>query len=91
MPFLDKTGLSHLWTHITALVNEKNTNAKSYTDTQITNHTQAASSVSAGTFAGAVVAPRSSQTYSTYMLRNSRLASSDTNPSYNGEICWTYE
>lgn len=55
------------------------------------SHTQAASTITAGTFAGAVVAPRNSQTYSTYMLRNSRLASSDTNPSYNGEICWTYE
>ena len=53
-------------------------------------HTQAASSITAGTFAGAVVAPRSAQTYSSYMLRNSRLASSNTNPSYNGEICWTY-
>lgn len=55
------------------------------------SHNQAASTITAGTFAGAVVAPRSSQTYSSYMLRNSRLASSDTNPSYNGEICWTYE
>lgn len=54
------------------------------------SHTQAASTITAGTFAGAVVAPRSSQTYSSYMLRNSRLATSDTNPSYNGEICWTY-
>lgn len=55
------------------------------------SHNQAASTITAGTFAGAVVAPRSSQTYSSYMLRNSRLASSETDPSYNGEICWTYE
>lgn len=54
------------------------------------SHNQSASTITSGTFAGAVTAPRSSQTYSTYMLRNSRLASSNTNPSYNGEICWTY-
>jgi hypothetical protein len=53
-------------------------------------HNQSASTITSGTFAGTVTAPRSSQAYSAYMLRNSRLASSNTNPSYNGEICWTY-
>lgn len=55
------------------------------------NHTQTASTITAGTFAGAVVAQRNSQTYSSYLLRNSTLTTSATNPSYNGEICWTYE
>lgn len=50
----------------------------------------AASKISAGTFAGRVVANSSGQSYSTYCLRNTRLASSDTNPTTNGQICWTY-
>ena len=55
------------------------------------SHNQAASTITAGTFAGQVVANSSGQTYSTYCLRNTRLASSDTNPTVNGQICWTYE
>jgi hypothetical protein len=54
------------------------------------SHTQSASTITAGTFAGAVVAQTSSQTPATSLLRNSKLVTSDTNPSYNGEICWTY-
>lgn len=54
------------------------------------SHNQAASTITAGTFAGQVVANSSGETYSTYCLRNQRLASSDTNPTVNGEICWTY-
>ena len=54
------------------------------------SHTQAASTISAGTFAGQVVAKSSAQTFSTSLLRNSKLVSTDTNPSYNGEICWVY-
>ena len=55
------------------------------------SHNQAASTVTAGTFAGQVVAKSSAQTYSTYLLRNTRLAASDTTPTVNGQICWTYE
>jgi hypothetical protein len=55
------------------------------------SHTQAASTITAGTFAGAVVAQTSSQTPGTSLLRNSKLVTTETNPSYNGEICWTYE
>lgn len=54
-------------------------------------HNQAASTVTAGTFAGQVVANSSGQTYSTSLLRNSKLVSAETNPTVNGEICWTYE
>lgn len=55
------------------------------------SHNQAASTIQAGTFAGQVVASTSGETYSTYCLRNQRLASSDTTPTNNGEICWTYK
>lgn len=58
---------------------------------KIANHTQAASTITAGTFAGAVVAQTTSQTPATSLLRNSKLVTADTNPSNNGEICWTYE
>ena len=60
-------------------------------DKAASSHNQAASTITAGTFAGQVVANSSGQTYSTYCLRNTRLASSDTNPTVNGQICWTYE
>lgn len=54
------------------------------------SHNQAASTITAGTFAGAVVANSSGQTYSTSLLRNSKLVSAETNPTVNGEINWTY-
>lgn len=55
------------------------------------NHTQAASTITAGTFAGQVAANASGQAAGTMLLRNSKLVSSETSPTVNGEICWTYE
>lgn len=55
------------------------------------SHNQAASTITAGTFAGQVVANSSGQTPGTSLLRNSKLVSAETNPTVNGEICWTYE
>lgn len=52
------------------------------------SHTQAASTITAGTFPGAVAA--GSQAAGTSLLRNSKLVSADTDPSVNGEINWTY-
>lgn len=43
-----------------------------------------------GTFTGTIKAGNSYQSYSTSLLRNSKLVSSDTTPSVNGEINWTY-
>lgn len=42
-----------------------------------------------GTMTGALIA--GTQTASTSLLRNSKLVSAETNPTVNGEICWTYE
>lgn len=58
-----------------------------------TAKTQAAAAMpkTGGTFTGTVKAGGASyETYSTYLLRNTRLASADTTPTVNGEICWTY-
>lgn len=55
------------------------------------SHNQAASTITAGTFAGGVIANGSGQSPGTSLLRNSKLVTSDTTPSHNGEICWTYE
>lgn len=55
------------------------------------SHTQAASTITAGTFAGQVVANSSAQTPANSLLRNSKLVSTDTAPTVNGEICWKYE
>jgi len=52
--------------------------------------TYAASEIGAGTLAGEVVASTSSQAPDTALLRNSKLVSTDTNPTVNGEIYWTY-
>lgn len=56
----------------------------------LASHNQAASTITAGTFAGQVVAASDAQTPGTSLLRNSKLVSADTNPSNNGEINWTY-
>lgn len=55
------------------------------------SHTQAASTITAGTFAGEVVAKSSAQTPGTSLLRNCKLVSAETDPTVNGEICWLYE
>lgn len=55
-----------------------------------TAHNQAASTITAGTFGGQVVANASGQAVGTSLLRNSKIVSADTNPTVNGEICWTY-
>ena len=66
------------------------------TDTEIsgwnTAKSQAAAAMpkSGGTFTGTIKAGGRYQSYSTSLLRNSKLVSSDTTPSVNGEINWTY-
>lgn len=52
--------------------------------------TLAASKISAGTFAGQVVANASGQAPGTSLVRNSKLVASETTPTVNGEIFWTY-
>lgn len=56
----------------------------------LASHKQAASTITAGTFGGQVVAKSDAQAPGTSLLRNSKLVSADTNPSNNGEINWTY-
>lgn len=53
-------------------------------------HNQAASTITAGTFAGQVAANLSGQTPGTMLLRNSKLAASSEDPTVNGEIVWVY-
>ena len=93
--YLDQEGLKYLWSKISmedypnneTLIAILNAIDETKADS---SHNQSASTITAGTFAGAVVAQTSSQTPATSLLRNSKLVTSDTNPSYNGEICWTY-
>lgn len=51
-------------------------------------HTQSADTITAGTFPGEVVA--GSQAVGNSLLRNSKLVDTDTDPTVNGEINWTY-
>lgn len=60
-------------------------------DVSYEGHTQAASTITAGTFAGQVVANSTSQTPGTYLVRNSKLSASEETPMVNGQICWVYE
>lgn len=53
-------------------------------------HNQAASTITAGTFAGQVAANSSGQTPGTMLLRNSKLAAASEDPTVNGEIVWVY-
>lgn len=50
-----------------------------------------ASDIGAGTFAGQVIANASGQSPSVSCVRNSKLVSAETNPTIEGEFCWTYE
>lgn len=54
------------------------------------SHSQAASTITAGIFAGKVVANSGGQTPGNSLIRNSKLVSADTTPTVNGEIFWTY-
>lgn len=69
---------------------------RTVTDTEISGWNKAKSQAAAampksgGTFTGTIKAGSSYQSYSTSLLRNSKLVSSDTTPSVNGEINWTY-
>ena len=53
-------------------------------------HNQAASTITAGTFAGQVVAKAGSQAAGTSLLRNTKLVASETTPTNEGEIFWIY-
>ena len=53
-------------------------------------HNQSASTITAGTFAGQVAANSSGQTPDSYVLRNSKLVSTEEAPTINGQICWVY-
>jgi len=53
-------------------------------------HSHAASKVTAGTFAGQVVANASGQAPGTSLLRNSKLVATEETPTVNGEIFWVY-
>lgn len=53
-------------------------------------HNQAASTITGGTFAGQVVAKAGYQAPGTSLLRNTKLVASETTPTNEGEIFWTY-
>ena len=54
-------------------------------------HTQAASTITAGTFAGQVKANASGQAPGVYCLRNQKVSLTAENPTVNGETCWLAE
>lgn len=104
MTFLDKTGLSYLWSKLNEKLNlalagkadvtslpTKTSELQNDSGYLIGKPTYTASEIGAGTFKGQVVANASAQTPATSLLRNSKLVATETNPSNNGEICWLCE
>lgn len=92
------TGISWRWSGstYTKISSPEHTHTKSEitdfpTSMTPTAHNQAASTITAGTFAGKVVANASGQTPSVFCLRNSKLVSAEENPTVEGEIVWVYE
>ena len=75
---------ANLYQYFTEIISELDGKAQ-------TNHNQSASTINAGTFAGQVVANSSGQTAGTSLLRNSKIVSTETYPTVNGEINWQYE
>ena len=74
-----------------SLSTSQKTRARSNIDAAVSSHTHNASTITAGTFAGQVVANASAQSPNTSLLRNSRLVNTEATPSNNGEIYWMYE
>ena len=54
-------------------------------------HFQGAETITSGAFGGPVAAGALYQSPSISLLRNSKLVSTDTDPTVEGEIFWTYE
>lgn len=77
-------------TTVETAVNSKADSNHTHSGYASSSHSHSASSISGGTFTGTVYAGSSYESYSTYCLRNTQLASSDTTPTVNGQICWTY-
>ena len=88
-----RDGLSYLFTYTTNLFRLGVGADLEYNDIYavVWPHSVDAANVRAGTFAGQVVANSTAQTPATMLLRNSKLVTTETNPTNNGEICWTYE
>ena len=55
------------------------------------DHQHPASNITAGTFAGQVIANSNGQDPSTYLVRNQKLSATEETPTVNGHICWVYE
>ena len=77
--------------NVQALTDEQRAQALENLGAAATSHTQSASTITDGIFAGEVSANSSAQTPGASLIRNSRLVTEDTDPTVNGEICWMHE
>ena len=79
-------------TTVEALVDEKiNAITPASIGAAAASHNQAASTITAGTFAGQVVAKSDAQAPGTACLRNSSVSLTESTPSVNGQINWLAE
>lgn len=78
-------------------LNSHNSSSSSHSDIRdlitdlsanVDSHTHNASQISAGTFAGQVVANASGQSSSSYVVRNTKISATAESPTVAGQICW---
>ena len=69
----------------------QNADTNGYLETKLEEHTHPANKITAGTFAGQVVANASGQAHNSYVVRNSKLSATEETPPVNGQICWLYD
>lgn len=78
-------------------LNSHNSSSSSHSDirdlitglsSDMDSHTHDASQISAGTFAGQVVANASGQSSSSYVVRNTKISATAESPTVVGQICW---
>ena len=70
-----------MWGHVKAELNDKSN----------TDHSHTAEEIVGGRFSSIMYAGINQQSPAVSLIRNSKLVTSDTTPTYNGEICWTYK
>lgn len=83
-----RTSISSLKTSVNDLNTSVSTLNTTVNDKADAVHTQNASTITAGTFAGSVSAKAGSQSSESYLLRNTKISSEAEAPTVIGQICW---
>ena len=80
-----------MWEHVKSGLAKKAEKGHTHPEYANASHRHYAADINGGMFSGTVQAYSSGQAPATSCLRNSKLVSTDTTPTVNGEINWTYK